>query len=267
MINHILSQATKPTLIMGIVNVTPDSFSDGGRYFLPDDAIRHAYQLIEEGADMLDVGAESTRPGHTPLTWEEEWRRMRPVLDELILNVTVPISVDTYHSETALRAVSQGVAMVNDISMCANLDMIDCLKGSDASYVLMHNRRDIESSSTVSEFVAELKVKIETLLKAGMAADRIWIDPGVGFGKTQAQNLACIRHLDAFVQLDYPVLLGTSRKRVVGNVLHLPVEDRLEGSLATGAYGVFMGAKMLRVHDVQQTVRMCRMLEAVHFVD
>lgn len=255
------------SLVMGIVNVTPDSFSDGGQYFLPKRAIQRAFQMIDEGADVVDIGAESTRPGFTPLTWEEEWRRLEPVLDELAPNTTIPISVDTYHPEVAERAVASGVSMVNDISMCAHPNMIDCLKNRQVSYVLMHHRDIVNRDSSVSEFVQELAGVLDHLLDAGVEPEQIWVDPGVGFGKSQSQNLACIRNLEEFTALGYPVLLGTSRKRVIGNVLNLPVDQRLEGSLATAAYGVLKGASMLRVHDVKETVRMRRMLEAVHFVD
>lgn len=248
---------------MGIVNVTPDSFSDGGRYMGLRSALAHAHQLVSDGADVLDFGAESTRPGGTPIPWEIEWARLEPVLREWVPKSPIPSSVDTYHPETAERAVALGVDIINDVSACADAGMLECLKSTDVAYVFMHNQPTVHPELAVSDFVADMERKIEELRQAGIGADRIWIDPGVGFAKTPTQNLRCISELDKFVEMGYPVLLGTSRKRVIGQVLDLPVGERLEGTLATVAYGTLKGARMVRVHDVKETVRLCRMLEAI----
>ncbi|UNO49258.1 dihydropteroate synthase [Alicyclobacillus acidoterrestris] len=253
--------------VMGILNVTPDSFSDGGRYAEPSAAIQRAYEMIEDGVDILDIGAESTRPGYTPLDAETEWARLEPVLRALLPNVSVPVSVDTYHAETAARAIDVGVAIINDISACGDKDMPRVLQGNAAQYVYMHNRPQVDSALSVSDIVAETRAGIERLLDAGLDPSRLIVDPGVGFAKTYTQNLSCIRHIEQFCQLGYPVLLGTSRKRFIGHALGLEVDERLEGSLATVAYGVLHGATIVRVHDVRETVRMCRMLEAIHHVD
>jgi dihydropteroate synthase len=251
------------TRVMGIVNITPDSFSDGGRYEVVEDATRHAFQLVEDGADVLDIGAESTRPGAIALDWETEWARLEPVLRSLVPAVRVPVSVDTYHVETAERAIALGVQMINDISACADPRMATLVRQSEVAYVYMHNRSEMDETLDVTALVRETEAGVQQLLHLGVAPEQIYIDPGVGFAKTRQQDLACIREVDLFCQLGYPVLLGTSRKRVIGSVLNLPVSERLEGNLATVAYALLHGVQVVRVHDVKETVRVCRMLEAI----
>jgi dihydropteroate synthase len=260
-----LPEVGSRTLVMGIVNVTPDSFSDGGRYLDPADAIRHARRLVEEGADILDIGGESTRPGHEPVDAKEEWRRIEPVLRELCANSPVPISVDTYKAETAARALELGAVIINDVwGGLADPDILRVAASSDCIYLWMHNRSRPAESDPFETLVAETEAGIERCLAAGIRPDRLWIDPGIGFGKTYRDNLVILRRLDEYCRrFPYPVLLGTSRKSVIGNTLQLPPSERLEGSLATVALGVMAGVRAVRVHDVQPTVRTCRMVEAI----
>lgn len=253
------------TLVMGIVNVTPDSFSDGGRFCRPDDALAHAARLVEEGADILDIGGESTRPGHHPVSAEEEWRRLEPVLAELCRTSPVPISVDTYKAETAARALDQGVQIINDIwGGLADPDILRVAADADCVYLWMHNRSRPADGDPFETLVAETEAGIERCLKAGIRSERLWIDPGIGFGKTYRDNLIILKRLSEYCRrFPFPVLLGTSRKSVIGHTLGLPPEERLEGSLATVALGVQAGVRAVRVHDVQATVRTCRMVEAI----
>jgi dihydropteroate synthase len=261
-------QSKQRTLVMGIVNVTPDSFSDGGCYFRPSDAIRHAYQLIEEGADIIDVGAESTRPGATVVSADEEWRRLEPVLVELTKHTSVVISVDTYKANVADRALSLGVHMINDVwGGLADPDMARVVRDSGCDYIWMHNRHTPAPHDAFGTLVRETKAGIERFLEAGVKKEKLWIDPGIGFGKTYEQNLSILKRLEEYCQFEFPVLLGTSRKSVIGNTLGLPPSERLEGSLATVAVGVWAGVRAVRVHDVKSTVRVCRMVEAIRDVN
>lgn len=250
--------------VMGIVNVTPDSFSDGGRYFRARDAIQHAYQLIEEGADVLDIGAESTRPGHVSVDAQEEWKRLKPVLEELCKHTSCMISVDTYKSRVAQRALEMGVQIVNDIwGGLADCEMYDLIARYGCIYIWMHNRKNPPEGSGITELFQETRDGIERCLSKGIRPEQLWIDPGVGFGKTYVQNLAALRHLKEYCRLGYPVLLGTSRKSVIGQTLGTDTLHRLEGSLATVGHGISSGVRMVRVHDVQETVRFSRMMEAI----
>ncbi|MCL6549367.1 MAG: dihydropteroate synthase [Alicyclobacillus sp.] len=249
---------------MGIVNVTPDSFSDGGRYLEPADAIRHAYRLIEEGADILDLGAESTRPGAEPLPADEEWRRLSPVLAELARDCPVPISVDTYKASIARRALDLGAAVINDVwGGLADPDILRVVAEAGCDYIWMHNRREPASKSPFEVLAQETRAGVERCLRAGIRPDRLWIDPGIGFGKTYEHNLVILNRLSEYCRLGYPVLLGTSRKSVIGRTLGVPPADRLPGSLATVALGVLAGVSAVRVHDVRETVMACRMVEAI----
>lgn len=251
------------TLVMGILNITPDSFSDGGEYDSAEAALLKARQMVMDGVDIIDIGAESTRPGADEIDPETEWRRLEPVLRAITAEVVVPISIDTYHVSTAKRAIALGANIINDVSGAVDPAMGALIRDAGVPYVYMHNRRHIEPSLSVDTFVAEMKRGLHRLLDIGVHSSQIIADPGVGFGKTHAQNLACIRSVDRFSQLGYPVLLGTSRKRVIGQVLQKPVDDRLEGSLATVAYASLRNVRIVRVHDVRETVSLCRMLEAI----
>ncbi|WP_303802726.1 dihydropteroate synthase [Alicyclobacillus macrosporangiidus] len=252
------------TLVMGIVNVTPDSFSDGGRFYDPKDAIEHAYRLVEEGADVIDVGAESTRPGCTPVPEDEEWRRLEPVLRELCAHAPVPISVDTFKAATAARALELGADIINDVwGGLADPRMLQVVADAGCVYIWMHNRREPAPERAFDVLVEETRAGVARCLEAGIAEDKLWIDPGIGFAKTYDQNLQILRRLSEYCALGWPVLLGTSRKGVIGRTLGTSPADRLEGSLATVAWGVAAGVRMVRVHDVLATVRTCRMVEAI----
>jgi dihydropteroate synthase len=255
---------TSGTLIMGIVNVTPDSFSDGGKFLDPKAAIEQAYRLVEEGADILDIGAESTRPGAEYVSAEDEWRRLEPVLRELCQNSPVPISVDTYKSSVAARAIELGIDIINDIwGGLADADMLNVVAQAKCGYIWMHNREHPVQENAFDALVHETRAGIERCLASGIDKALLWIDPGIGFGKTYHQNLSILRRLSEYCALGYPVLLGTSRKSVIGNTLNVPPADRLEGSLATAVLGVAAGVRCIRVHDVRATVRACRMTEAI----
>jgi dihydropteroate synthase len=257
---------------MGVVNVTPDSFSDGGRYLEPGAAIRHGLELVEEGADLLDVGGESTRPGAEPVPLEEERRRVLPVVEALAGRAGVPVSVDTTKAAVARAALDAGAAIVNDVSAGRfDPDMLPLCAERGAPVVLMHMlgeprtmQRDPRYDDVVREVAAFLAARAEAALAAGVAVDRIVVDPGFGFGKTREHNLVLLRRLDEIVALGYPVLVGTSRKSFIGATLGgLPVEDRLEGTAATVALAVAAGASIVRVHDVRAMARVVRMVEAV----
>ncbi|QSO50586.1 dihydropteroate synthase [Alicyclobacillus curvatus] len=252
------------TKVMGIVNVTPDSFSDGGNYLEAKSAIVHAYKLIEEGADILDVGGESTRPGHQAVPWDEEWRRLQPVLEELTRHTAVPVSVDTTKARVAHKALNLGVSIINDIwGGLVDSDMLPLVADAGCTYVWMHNRHEPAHAHGFDVLLEETKAGIEACLAAGIKSHHIWIDPGVGFGKTHQQNLMVLRRLPEYCAFPYPVLLGTSRKRVIGQTLDLPIDERLEGSLATVSQGVASGVHAVRVHDVKESARTCRMMEAI----
>lgn len=254
----------KRTKVMGIVNVTPDSFFDGGLYAPASSAIEHAYRLIEEGADILDIGAESTRPHFQAVAQEEEWRRLKPVLTELCRNSPVPISVDTYKARTAAAALEVGVTTINDIwGGLADEDMLRIIASSTCNYIWMHNRPEPVTSRVLETLTEETKLGIDRCLDAGIEPTKLWIDPGIGFGKTRAQNLIVMQRLQGYCELGFPVLLGTSRKGFIGMVVGGEPSDRLEGTLATVCLGVAAGVHTVRVHDVQACVKACRMTEAI----
>jgi len=252
------------TLIMGIVNVTPDSFSDGGAFFNVDRAVRHGMRLVEEGADLLDVGGESTRPGYTLIGTSEECRRVVPVIERLASQVKVPISIDTQKSEVAEQAIRAGASIINDIWGCKG----DTMMGETAAHhevpiILMHNRSTPCEENFMETLLSELRQSIDLAVRAGVSRDRMILDPGVGFGKTFLQNLEAIRKLDELTSLGFPILLGTSRKSVIGNTLRLPTDQREEGTAATVAIGITKGADIVRVHDVRVMARVVKMADAV----
>ncbi|GAX88635.1 dihydropteroate synthase [Effusibacillus lacus] len=252
------------TLIMGIVNVTPDSFSDGGRYYDVEAAVRHAHQLVEEGADLLDVGGESTRPGHTAVEAEEELRRVIPVIERLVKELHVPISIDTYKARVAKAAVEAGAHIVNDVwGFKRDRDMAQTCADLGVPVILMHNRREPLESDVMNGIIREIRESIDLALEAGVKDENIILDPGIGFGKSYEDNLLVLRHLADFCGLGYPVLLGTSRKSVIGNTLNLPVNERVEGTAATVALGIAQGVDIVRVHDVLQMKRVALMADAL----
>lgn len=252
------------TLVMGILNVTPDSFSDGGRFDDPERALAHAREMVAEGADILDIGAESTRPGHTPVSAEEELRRLLPVVRAVASDLDVPISVDTYKARVAEAAVREGADMINDIwGLKRDPEMAPCAARLGVPVILMHNRESPPERDVMGIMLRELQESIRLARRAGIRDEQIILDPGIGFGKTYEQNLRVMRRLRDVRALGYPVLLGTSRKSMIGRTLNLPVDRRVEGTAATVALGVSLGVDIVRVHDVPQMVRTVRMMDAM----
>ncbi len=252
------------TYVMGIVNVSPDSFSGDG---LGDDIpaiVDQALRMEAEGADFLDVGAESTRPGHAPITVDEELRRLIPALEALTPEVTAPISVDTFKSVVAREALAAGATLINDQwGLQADPEIASLAAETGAGLILMHNRHNRRYEQMVPEVIAELRQSANTAIRAGVPAGNIILDPGFGFGKTPEHNLEVLRRLSELKQAGYPLLVGSSRKSTIGFVLDLPVEQRMEGTAATVALSVAGGADVVRVHDVREMVRVCRMSDAV----
>lgn len=252
------------TYVMGILNVTPDSFSDGGKYNDMDRAMAQAEKMIQEGVDILDVGGESTRPGHVQIGDEEEIRRVVPVIKELKKRYDVPVSIDTYKSAVAEAALMAGADLLNDIwgfrydERCAKL-----VAEYDAAVCLMHNRDNTEYDNFMQEVLEDLQSSLAIAEKYGVRKEKIMLDPGVGFGKTLEQNLIVMNHLEDIVALGYPVLLGTSRKSMIGLTLDLPVDQREEGTIATSVIGAMKGCEYVRVHDVEKNVRALRMTDAI----
>lgn len=252
------------TYIMGILNVTPDSFSDGGRYSGIDQALFHAEEMIKDGADIIDIGGESTRPGYTMISGEEEIERTAPVVEAVKRRFGVPISIDTYKSRTARANVQAGADCVNDIwGLKYDPDMAGVIAKTGVSCCLMHNRREADYRDFMEDMKADLRETLRIAEDAGIKKRQIILDPGVGFAKTHENNLEAIRRLGELGELGCPILLGTSRKSVIGRSLDLPVSERLEGTLATTVLGVIQGAAFVRVHDVKENRRVIRMTEAV----
>ena len=252
------------TYIMGILNVTPDSFSDGGKYNNMDAALRHAEQMVREGADILDVGGESTRPGHIQITDEEEAARVVPVIRTLKKEFDVPVSIDTYKSRVAEAALDAGADLVNDIwGLKYDGRMAEVIAGYHAACCLMHNRDTAEYREFLTDFMEDMRECVRLAENAGIREDGIILDPGVGFGKTYEMNLEIIDRLEIMHELGYPVLLGTSRKSVIGLTLDLPADQREEGTLVTTVYGVQKGCAFVRVHDVEKNKRAIRMTKAL----
>jgi len=248
--------------IMGIINLSPDSFYPDSRVPSVSAALKVAERMIEEGADYLDVGAESSRPGAMPISEEEELSIILPVISHLCKDFRVPVSVDTYKPGVAQTVLDEGASIINDITGLRYPEMAPIIAEYNAGVIIMHMRgspenmqEDLEYDDCVGEVKQFLEQGIQTAESAGIASDRIWVDPGIGFGKTVQQNLEILAHLNSFASLQKPLLLGTSRKSFIGKILDLPVAERLEGSLATAVVGVMKGARILRVHDVQETCR------------
>jgi dihydropteroate synthase len=259
------------TLIMGVVNVTPDSFSDGGRFYDSRAAVEHALRLVEEGADILDIGGESTRPGSEFIPLDEELHRVMPVLEEITGDAGVPVSIDTTKSEVALRALDAGCAMVNEISaMRLDEKMLPLVVERGVPFCLMHMQgmpKDMQVepvyNDVIGEIAAFLRERAAAAEEAGADPSNIMIDPGIGFGKSLEHNLEIVRRLGEFKSLGYPLVLGTSRKSFIGTILDLPVEERLEGTAASVAVGIANGADIIRVHDVKEMARVARVTDAV----
>ena len=259
------------TLLMGVLNVTPDSFSDGGLYFNKEKAIVHGLRMVEEGADLLDIGGESTRPGSKPLGLEEELSRVIPVIEILAKEVDVPISIDTHKSTVAQKAIEAGAEIINDISgLHFDPDLAKVAAKGNIPLILMHIRgtpetmqKDVHYDSLFSEILQYLKDSIQKAESAGLNPEQIIIDPGIGFGKTLEDNLLIIKYLSEFRVLGKPILLGTSRKSFIGKILNAEVEDRLEGTLSSIAIGVLNGAHIIRCHDVLQAKKAIAIADAI----
>lgn len=252
------------TYVMGIINVTPDSFSGDGLGNDVEAAVAQGKRFAAEGADILDVGGESTRPNAAPVSAEEELRRVIPVIEHLAREATVPVSVDTYRREVAQQALSAGARMINDIwGLGRDPRLADLAAEHKVPIVLMSNQRDRKCPDIVPEVIASLKKSIALAVDRGVPWQNIIVDPGVGFGKTLEQNLEIVRCLEELMCLNRPILIGTSRKSMIGLVLNLPPDQRLEGTAATVAISIAKGAHIVRVHDVAQMVRVCRMSDAV----
>lgn len=253
------------TYIMGILNVTPDSFSDGGRWNDMDRALRHVEQMLDEGMDILDVGGESTRPGYAPVSAEEETERVVPIIRAVKSRFDVPVSLDTYKAGVAREGIAAGADMINDIwGLKADEDMASVIAQGGVACCLMHNRREAVYDDFLRDVVKDLEESVRLAQTAGIPRDGIVLDPGVGFAKSYEQNLAVMRGMKQLADaLDYPILLGCSRKSVVGMTLHVPVEERLIGTLATTAAAVMQGCSFVRVHDVKENLQVIQMTEAI----
>lgn len=263
---------SKKTYLMGILNITPDSFSDGGRYFDSTLAIKRAYEMIKDGADILDIGGESTRPGSKAVPLEEEISRTIPVIKELSKNIKVPISIDTYKAEVARKALDAGASMVNDISgMRFDSEMPGVIAEYGVPVVIMHIKgtpKDMqlnpEYEALIPEIMDYLRMSIKLAVKFGISEDRIIIDPGIGFGKTFDQNLEIINNLKKFASLEKPILVGASRKAFIGKILDdAPASERLEGTAAAVAISIANGANIVRVHDVKEIAKAAKVADAI----
>ena len=252
------------THIMGILNVTPDSFSDGGEYLSPDNALRRVEQMIKEGADIIDIGGESTRPGHTPVTESEETARVLPIVKAIKKEFDLPLSVDTYKSAVADAVLSCGADLINDIwGLKKDNKMADTISRYGASVCIMHNRENTDYADLLDDVTADLKESIAIAKAAGITDDKIITDPGIGFAKDYRQNLVLINNLDKLATLGYPVLLGASRKSVIGITLDAQTEGRLYGTLATTTVACESGAMFVRVHDIKENFELIKMIEAI----
>jgi len=254
----------KRTLVMGILNVTPDSFSDGGKFFDTGIAVDHAQKMIAEGADIIDVGGESTRPGFSEISAEEELSRVLPVVKELVSKIKVPISVDTYKASVARRLLDVGAAIVNDVwGFQKEPELARVAAEFKCPVVLMHNQVGTQYRNLMGDILSFLRKSIEIAETAGVDPEKVIVDPGIGFGKDLDQSLEVMNRLEEFKSLGKRILLGTSRKSMIGKTLDLPVTDRVEGTAATVTLGIAKGIDIVRVHDVKEMVRVAKMTDAM----
>lgn len=252
------------TYIMGILNATPDSFSDGGSYNEVEAAIRHAVEMVKEGAHIIDIGGESTRPGFAKVSEEEELKRVVPIIEAVSNEVNVPISIDTYKAEVAKRAIEAGAHIINDVwGAKAEPKIAEVAAHYDVPIILMHNRDNMNYRNLMSDMIFDLYESVRIAKNAGVRDENIILDPGLGFAKTMDQNLEVMRNLEQLHVLGYPILLGTSRKSFIGHVLDLPVDERVEGTGATVCLGIQKGCSIVRVHDVKEMDRMTKMMDAM----
>ena len=263
-IGNRLFDTQNQTYIMGILNITPDSFSDGGKWNHMDEALKHTEAMIADGADIIDIGGESTRPGHTPVSADEEAQRVLPVIEAVRQRFDIPISVDTFKSSVAESSIQAGADLVNDIwGFKFDFKVAEMTAKYQSACCLMHNRKEAVYDNFLQDMVKDMEESIAIARKAGVADDKIMLDPGVGFGKTYEMNLEAINHVDVLLPLGFPVLLGTSRKSVIGNTLNLPVDQRVEGTLSTTVIGMLRGCAFVRVHDVKENKRIIDMTKAI----
>lgn len=253
------------TLIMGILNVTPDSFSDGGQFNSVDRALRHAEEMIKDGADIIDVGGESTRPGHEPVGEQEELERVIPIVEALHRELPhVPISVDTYKAKVAEASLKAGAHIINDVwGFKADEKMAQVAAEFGCPVILMHNRHDRNYTDLLKDVSNDLMESVALAQKAGVSEERIILDPGIGFAKDYHENLYVMHELDRLAELGYPLLLGTSRKRFIRTALDLPVDEVVLGTAATVALGIAQGCQIVRVHDVKEIKQTAQMCDAI----
>ncbi len=254
------------TYIMGILNVTPDSFSDGGRWNSIDKALKHAQEMIADGADIIDIGGESTRPGYIKVTNDQEIERVVPYIEAIKKEFDIPVSIDTYKSDVANAAVLAGADLINDIwGFKGDKNMAGIAAKHQIPCCIMHNRDNLKNpyGNLLEDVVADLKESIDIGLMAGVKLENIITDPGIGFAKTLDDNLAVMNHLEILHELKCPILLGTSRKSMIGLTLDLPVEERMEGTIATTVMGVMKGCAFIRVHDIKENYRAVKMTKAI----
>lgn len=254
----------KRTYIMGILNVTPDSFSDGGKFNDIDKAVEHAREMIDAGADILDIGGESTRPSYTPLGEEEEIRRVVPIIEAIASEFHVPISIDTYKARVAELAIKSGASLINDVwGFKKDINMAKVAAKYNVPCCLMHNRQNENYNNLIEDIIEDLKESIKIATEAGVNTENIILDPGIGFAKTYEENLETMKKLEDICNMGYPVLLGTSRKSIIGNTLNLPANERVEGTVATTVIGIMKGCDFVRVHDVLENKRAAMMTDAI----
>lgn len=260
---HTLELGRK-TLVMGILNTTPDSFSDGGKYTELESAVEHAKIMVENGADIIDIGGESTRPGFAVVSVEEELRRVIPIIKAVSQHVNVPISIDTYKAEVAKQALDAGANIINDIwGAKADEEMATVAADYEAPIILMHNRQNRDYHLFLRDVINDLYESIAIAKRAGVKDANIILDPGIGFAKDYHENILMMQSLYKLTALGYPVLLGTSRKTMIGQALNLPANERMEGTGATICYGIQQGCQIIRVHDVKEMSRMAKMMDAL----
>lgn len=252
------------TYVMGILNVTPDSFSDGGKYNQTDAALFRVEEMIKEGADVVDIGGESTRPGFEKISENEEIERVIPVIEKVKSRFDIPISLDTYKSQVALAGVKAGIDMINDVSgLKYDGNLANVIAEADIPCCLTHSRMESNYTDLIQDVLADLSDTAQLAYQAGIEGEKIMIDPGIGFGKTYENNLELINKMEILHSFGYPLMLGASRKSVIGTTLDLPVSERVEGTLATTVFAVMKGVMFVRVHDVKENVRIIRMTEAI----
>ncbi|GAA0078228.1 dihydropteroate synthase [Clostridium sp. CTA-5] len=253
------------TYIMGILNFTPDSFSDGGKFNNIDVALNHVKKMIEDGADIIDIGGESTRPGHTVVEEDEEINRVIPIIKAIREKFNIPISIDTYKAKVAEKALEAGADLINDVwGFKKDKDMAIVAAKYNVPCCLMHNRDNKDYKNLIQDILNDLKESINLAKEAGVKDKNIILDPGIGFAKTYEQNIEVMNNLEKFKELGYPILLGTSRKSMIGLTLDLPVEERVEGTVATTVIGIMKDAcDFVRVHDVLENSRAAKMTDAI----